>query len=129
MGPDKSLLIPCAKQQANYDSSLFPQNLATKMDGNLLDIVPGWLDLAVSDEPEDADPRMVMEPYLSVWMGGASVVTQAHYDVANNVFCQLHGRKRFRCWGSVAYTIILRCDPTHNPKLCTSGHYPLKTSI
>ena len=76
---------------------------AIKMGGNLLEIAPGWRDFA-DDEGElnniagEIDRRMVMEPYLSVWMGGEGVITQAHYDVANNVFVQLHGKKRFRCW-------------------------------
>ena len=38
----------------------------------------------------------------SVWIGGAGTTTAAHYDVMDNAFVQLHGRKRFRLWGADA---------------------------
>lgn len=41
--------------------------------------------------------------YLSVWLGGCGSATQAHYDVMNNCFLQMHGRKRFRCWPPTAH--------------------------
>jgi len=34
MGRDKSLLVPCAKTQATFDRSLFPQDLEVQLDGN-----------------------------------------------------------------------------------------------
>ena len=34
----------------------------------------------------------------SIWMGGLGTCTQAHYDVLDNIFIQLHGEKRFHLW-------------------------------
>eukprot|EP00466_Bigelowiella_natans_P006195 jgi/Bigna1/44465/e_gw1.96.36.1 len=39
-----------------------------------------------------------MAPYVSAWVGGSGVVTQAHYDVANNVFVQVYGTKCFHLY-------------------------------
>eukprot|EP00941_MAST-03F_sp_MAST-3F-sp1_P002131 g2131.t1 len=45
--------------------------------------------------------------YPSIWIGGNGSTTQCHYDVSNNFFSQLHGRKRFRIW-----------SPEHHFDLC-----------
>ncbi len=37
-------------------------------------------------------------PWVQLWAGSAGVTTQAHYDVAENVFVQLHGEKEFLLW-------------------------------
>lgn len=34
----------------------------------------------------------------SIWMGGLGTCTQAHYDVLDNIFIQLHGEKQFHLW-------------------------------
>lgn len=38
----------------------------------------------------------------SLWMGSSGSVTQAHYDVADNVIVQLWGQKRIRIWPPTA---------------------------
>ncbi|GAB5369193.1 hypothetical protein AAMO2058_001384600 [Amorphochlora amoebiformis] len=38
-------------------------------------------------------PSPDISPYISMWMGGKGVITQAHYDVASNVFVQVYGTK------------------------------------
>ena len=53
--------------------------------------------------------------YLSVWLGGEGSTTQAHYDVANNCFVQLHGRKRFRLWPPSSH-LALRVFPDAHPR-------------
>jgi len=34
----------------------------------------------------------------SIWIGGLGTCTQAHFDVLDNIFVQLHGEKRFYLW-------------------------------
>lgn len=84
---------------------------ASRMGGDLLDILPQWQALAVDERAG----RPGLQPYVSVWMGGAGVATQAHYDVANNLFVQLEGTKRFRCWGPGAHC-ALHVYPDAHPR-------------
>ncbi|KNC83231.1 hypothetical protein, variant [Sphaeroforma arctica JP610] len=59
-----------------------------------LDKLPGWENLIVSDIPPDSTlGETLSAPTMSCWIGEPGVVTQAHYDVANNIFVQLHGQK------------------------------------
>ena len=51
----------------------------------------------------------------SLWVGGAGTTTTAHYDVMDNAFVQLHGRKRFRLWGPEAAR-ALRVFPDLHPR-------------
>ena len=72
----------------------------------------------------------MMDSYLSVWIGGAGAVTQAHYDVAHNVFVQLHGTKRFTCWGPGAH-VGLHVFPDAHPRARSSqpqNPHPILTS-
>ena len=63
--------------------------------GMLLERAPGWQDLATS--LADSDMRAA-RPWLQLWAASAGACTQAHYDVADNVFVQLHGQKEFLLW-------------------------------
>ena len=51
----------------------------------LMDHVQEWASLDLL-ESKGVEPWRCIRPYLSVWIGGKDVTTQAHYDVANNVF-------------------------------------------
>lgn len=49
--------------------------------------------------PRANPPRPMLDPRgPSLWMGTNNSSTQAHYDVADNIICQLHGTKRVRCY-------------------------------
>ena len=44
-------------------------------------------------------PSQYLDPRgPSLWMGSSGSSTQAHYDVADNVICQMFGTKRIRCY-------------------------------
>ncbi len=63
----------------------------------LLEHISEWEDLFLTDRFAPAGVGMV--PYVSAWFGsGSGVTTQAHYDIANNAFAQIHGEKRFRIY-------------------------------
>lgn len=53
--------------------------------------------------------------YCSVWIGGEGSTTQAHYDVADNVLMQGHGRKRVRLWPPTAH-FDLQVFPDSHPR-------------
>jgi hypothetical protein len=55
-----------------------------------------------------ADPRGP-----SLWAGSAGSCTQAHYDVADNVIVQLHGRKRVRCYPPAAHEALCVFPDAH----------------
>mmetsp|Transcript_5960 Transcript_5960/g.9286 ORF Transcript_5960/g.9286 Transcript_5960/m.9286 type:complete len:401 (-) Transcript_5960:243-1445(-) len=59
----------------------------------MMDSVQNWEELQV-----EGDISHGMAPYVSAWVGGSGVVTQAHYDVANNVFVQVYGTKCFHLY-------------------------------
>mmetsp|Transcript_9614 Transcript_9614/g.19928 ORF Transcript_9614/g.19928 Transcript_9614/m.19928 type:complete len:433 (-) Transcript_9614:6-1304(-) len=63
----------------------------------LMPQVEEWPSLDLQ-EAEGVEPWKCIRPYLSVWIGGQDVTTQAHYDVANNVFIQVYGEKEFWCY-------------------------------
>jgi len=58
----------------------------------MMDSVQNWEELQAEDTSHG------MAPYVSAWIGGTGVVTQAHYDVANNVFVQVYGTKCFHLY-------------------------------
>ena len=63
-------------------------------------LVPGWEVLAADSaklmsKSLDAAPILACEPWMQWWVGSGGATTQAHYDVADNLFVQLHGRKEF----------------------------------
>jgi len=51
----------------------------------------------------------------SLWMGNSGSGTQAHYDVADNVICQLFGTKRIRCFSPQAAS-ALHVFPDAHPR-------------
>ncbi len=51
----------------------------------------------------------------SLWMGNSGSGTQAHYDVADNVICQLFGTKRIRCYSPKAAS-ALHVFPDAHPR-------------
>ena len=51
----------------------------------------GWESLAVREVEEAVGGA----PLASLWLGGANVTTQAHYDVDHNTHVQIVGRKRW----------------------------------
>lgn len=61
-----------------------------------------------------ADSR-ALNPWQQLWAGSAGAVTQAHYDVADNVFVQLHGTKEFLCWPPSAHE-ALHLFPDAHPR-------------
>jgi hypothetical protein len=68
---------------------------------DIYEAVDGWRSLVVN-------PKLswnVGNPeFPSVWIGGAGTSTTAHYDVMDNTFVQVYGRKKFRLWGPNAVT-------------------------
>jgi hypothetical protein len=66
----------------------------------LLQAVPDWEQLRVEPSLSAAfgNPEAP-----SIWIGGPGTSTTCHYDVMDNVFVQLHGRKKFRLWGPEAF--------------------------
>eukprot|EP00959_Pyramimonas_sp_CCMP1952_P306652 6417601-Pyramimonas_sp.AAC.1 len=53
----------------------------------LMPQVEDWPSLDLQ-QGKGVEPWKCIRPYLSVWIGGKDVTTQAHYDVVNNVFVQ-----------------------------------------
>ncbi len=51
----------------------------------------------------------------SLWIGTSGSSTQAHYDVADNVICQLFGTKRIRCYNPSAAS-ALHVFPDAHPR-------------
>mmetsp|Transcript_16653 Transcript_16653/g.40467 ORF Transcript_16653/g.40467 Transcript_16653/m.40467 type:complete len:462 (+) Transcript_16653:216-1601(+) len=47
---------------------------------------------------EDKSSRYLDPRGPSLWMGTSGSSTQAHYDVADNIICQMFGTKRIRCY-------------------------------
>lgn len=64
----------------------------------------------VPQHPPMIDPRGP-----SLWMGTNNSSTQAHYDVADNIICQLHGTKRVRCYSPKAAS-ALHVFPDAHPR-------------
>ena len=62
----------------------------------LLDRAKNWESLATS--AAIAEDLRASAPWLQCWAATAGAYTQAHYDVADNVFVQLSGRKEFLLW-------------------------------
>jgi hypothetical protein len=54
----------------------------------------GWRELAPCTE-QRADGEPARPPWAQLWVGSAGATTQAHYDVADNLFVQTAGRKEF----------------------------------
>jgi len=74
---------------------------------------PGWQRLVVDESA--AAHRHSTPAHSSMWVGGKGSTTQAHYDVLNNIFVQVYGRKRFRLWGPQAHA-MLRVFPDAHPR-------------
>jgi hypothetical protein len=53
------------------------------------------LDVAALEEAVLATGKDLKVHSVNMWLGGAGVVSSAHYDASANVFAQIHGRKRF----------------------------------
>ena len=66
-------------------------------DDPLTSMVPGWEALALHSGTND-ELQFACRPWAQWWAGSGGAVTQCHYDVADNVFVQLHGRKEFRLY-------------------------------
>ena len=69
----------------------------------LTEMVPSWRSLTATIA------RGGSEPWAQVWAASAGCVTQAHFDVADNVFVQLHGRKTFQIWPPSAHFQLHFC--------------------
>jgi ribosomal protein L16 Arg81 hydroxylase len=67
--------------------------------------------------PDIKTPRWIKydKPIINLWFGGANNVTTLHYDLTNNYYAQIYGRKRF--------TIF---DPMQTELLYP---YPVNTSV
>ena len=78
----------------------------------LLVKAPGWESLACSDVGDD--PR-AMRPWLQLWAADGGACTQAHYDVADNVFVQLSGSKEFLLWPP-QHSAALHLFPDAHPR-------------
>ena len=66
----------------------------TQLPDQMLTNAPGWEGLAQSATLAESDPR-ALRPWTQLWAASLGSVTQAHYDVADNVFVQLSGEKEF----------------------------------
>jgi hypothetical protein len=71
-------------------------DLSITPDNKFLSSAKGWEELRV-DAALSSSVGNPEQP--SIWIGGAGTSTTAHYDVMDNVFVQLHGRKKFLLWG------------------------------
>ena len=69
----------------------YTEPVRTLGDGSLLEHAPGWDALVPSDATDEP-------AWLQLWAGSAGARTQAHYDVADNTFVQVHGEKVFWLW-------------------------------
>ena len=69
----------------------YTEPVRTLGDGSLLEHAPGWDALVPSDATDEP-------AWLQLWAGSAGARTQAHYDVADNTFVQMHGEKEFLLW-------------------------------
>ena len=78
----------------------------------ILDAAKGWKDLIV-------DPNLSKmygeQEFISAWVGGPGTTTKAHYDVLDNMFCQVYGRKTFRLWGP-DHVSLLKVFPDLHPR-------------
>eukprot|EP00946_MAST-07B_sp_MAST-7B-sp1_P001594 g1594.t1 len=95
---------------AGCDSAFGEQCL---QDGGSDGRLDGWGDLI--HHPTLARQAGMQQAPPSVWIGGAGTTTAAHYDVMDNAFVQLHGRKRFRIWGPEALA-ALKVFPDLHPR-------------
>lgn len=80
--------------------------------GGLLERASGWEALATGAAEDDV---RACRPWLQLWAASAGACTQAHYDVADNVFIQLHGRKEFLVWPP-QYHEALHLFPDSHPR-------------
>lgn len=76
---------------------------------------PNWPSLSYEEIDYEEAEIPVMPPFLSCWITGAGSTTQAHYDVANNVFVQLHGQKRFTLYPPTQH-LELSLFPDSHPR-------------
>ena len=107
----------------------FTAPLSTLADGLLLPRAKGWESSIVFDPAKD-DPR-ACQPWLQLWAATAGACTQAHFDVADNVFVQLEGTKEFLIWPPKAAG-DLQIFPDAHPRARKSQrriHHPSNGSI
>jgi hypothetical protein len=76
---------------------------------------PGLLSQIKDYEKLHDDHRLLDPRGPSLWMGSSGSGTQAHYDVADNVICQLFGTKRIRCYSPKAAS-ALHVFPDAHPR-------------
>ena len=90
---------------------------------NFESLASDWAQLKV-------DPRLsaaVGNPeHPSLWIGGGGTTTTAHYDVMDNVFVQMHGRKKFTLWGPEA-AADLHVFPDVHPRARKSQYDDIQT--
>ena len=89
------------------------QSRSGRSNGEISGMMDGWSSL-IKDQMLPRQTGMPQAP-PSVWIGGAGTCTAAHYDVMDNAFVQVHGRKKFRLWGPEA-VVALRVYPDLHPR-------------
>ena len=76
---------------------------------------PGWEALATGATEATGDDDAACRPWLQFWAGTEGACTQAHYDVADNAFVQVSGRKEFLLYPPSAAT-ALHLYPDAHPR-------------
>jgi hypothetical protein len=82
-------------------------------DGALLPHAEGWEGLAFDTTP--LDDYRACRPWLQLWAANAGSSTRCHYDVADNTFVQLSGRKEFWLWAP-SFAADLHLFPDAHPR-------------
>jgi hypothetical protein len=88
------------------------------------ELLRGMLGNYASLYSPEVDPNTLDPRGPSVWMGSTGSVTQAHYDVADNVLVQMHGRKRIRVWPPSCHA-NLHVFPDAHPRARKSQIMPI----
>ncbi len=60
--------------------------------------------------PPDFFTDTLVPERMALWLGGAGTHTPLHHDTDNSMFCQVHGRKRFRLAPPESIALLLRSD-------------------
>lgn len=82
-------------------------------DGALLPHAEGWQGLAF--DTTTRDDHRACRPWLQLWAANAGSSTRCHYDVADNTFVQLSGRKEFWLWAP-SFAADLNLFPDAHPR-------------
>lgn len=83
--------------------------------GSLGSRAPGWMKLASHSTASSDHASLACRPWLQLWAGSSGACTQAHYDVADNVFVQVHGVKEFLLYPPSA-SAALHLFPDAHPR-------------